>query len=89
MAVTDPLREEHRSLLPHVEQLRTAGEAVDRLPAGALRAALAYTSASSPGARSSIRPIRLPGRCLTISSPTIAQATVKRALPPRPIRMWW
>jgi iron-sulfur cluster repair protein YtfE (RIC family) len=40
MTVTDPLREEHRGLLPHVQQLRAAGEAVDRLPPGALREVL-------------------------------------------------
>lgn len=35
--VTAPLREEHRTLLPHVEQLRTAAEGVDTLPVEQVR----------------------------------------------------
>ena len=34
--VTQPLREEHRELLPSVELLRVAAEAVDRVPAAEL-----------------------------------------------------
>ncbi len=31
--VTRPLREEHQELLPHIESLRTAADAIDTLPA--------------------------------------------------------
>src|SRR3990172_6304165 len=39
-SVTQPLREEHRELLPHVELLRTAAEAVGVAAAAKLRAAV-------------------------------------------------
>jgi iron-sulfur cluster repair protein YtfE (RIC family) len=35
--ITQPLREEHQELLPHVEQLRAAADGVGELPAATLR----------------------------------------------------
>lgn len=37
VAVTQPLREEHQHLLPHIERLREAADAVGDLPAATLR----------------------------------------------------
>jgi hemerythrin-like domain-containing protein len=38
--VTQPLRDEHKELFPHVEHLRTAADAVGNVPLGELRAAV-------------------------------------------------
>jgi iron-sulfur cluster repair protein YtfE (RIC family) len=43
--ITEPLREEHRGLLPHIEALREAGDAVSRSDAAAVREKLEHAYA--------------------------------------------
>ncbi len=38
--LTQPLRDEHRELLPHIEQLRTVADSIGEVPAASLRAGL-------------------------------------------------
>jgi iron-sulfur cluster repair protein YtfE (RIC family) len=40
MSLTQPLRDEHRALLPHIEKMRAIADSIDELPVKALRHAV-------------------------------------------------